>query len=153
MPDGEPLLCVDEQAEGLCQAGEADTAANGSGTPGRAPGTTIALFQADGKETPALMERGRLAADYAAAAKRTHLFCRLLVALKLLQPITVQRAGFNATGEAAASGSIIYGLLAVSEPALAALPDADFLRLQAEGHLGALYTYLVSLRAIERVPD
>ena len=47
----------------------------------------------------------------------------------------------------------MHGLLAVSEPAAKELWEADNFRLRAEGLLWAVYTHLVSLRAIERLPD
>ena len=69
----------------------------------------------------------------------------MLADLELLQPVTVQN-----TGESASSA--IHGLRTVSEPALDALANGDVLRLRAEGMLAAIYTHLVSLRAIDRMP-
>ena len=130
VPNAEPLICLDDKA---------DTLDKDSGE-GRVP-----LFTSDGGDTDWLVERIRLVTEYTTAAKRTQAMSKVLADLKLLQPITVQ----NTTDGAS---SAIHGLLAVSEPALTALSDADFLRLRADGTLAAIYTHLVSLRAIERMP-
>ncbi len=132
VPGADPLVCLDDQAENV-------------GTDITSP-TRQLLFNPDGSDTAWLAERIRLVTDYAVAAKRTQAMSKVLLDFKLLQPITVQRTDAGAS-------SAIHGLLAVSEPALNALADADFLRLRADGVLAAIYTHLVSLRAIERIPD
>jgi hypothetical protein len=107
--------------------------------------TLAALFDDNGADAPALAERIKLTIDYADAAQCTQAFCKSLQDHKLLQPITIQ----TKTGDAS---SAIHGLMAVSEEALASLPDDAFLALRRSGALAPVYMHLVSLRAIERLP-
>jgi hypothetical protein len=48
---------------------------------------------------------------------------------------------------------VMHGLMAVDEWHLAALPDADFLDLRREGLLAPIYAHLLSLAAVDRLPE
>jgi hypothetical protein len=125
----EPLICFDNKSPVLRP--EADD-------------RTMSLFKPDGGDSDRLAECIKLVGDYAASAKRTQALSKALQELKLLQPITIQNTNSG-------RGNAIHGLLAVNEPAFNALPDKDFLRLRTDGMLAAIYTHLVSLRAIDRL--
>ena len=125
VPGADSLICIDE-ASPLLRQGE----------------TGVALFHADGSPAAPLTERIQLVTDFAASAKRTQAMGQLLLELKLLKPVTLQNKS---------TGSAIHGLLCIDEAAVNALSSADFLRLRADGMLGAIYTHLVSLRAIDRL--
>ncbi|TXM64973.1 SapC family protein [Methylobacterium sp. WL120] len=126
--DADPLVCLDEAADGLA------TAETEAGLP---------LFGADGSDTPALAERIALTRDYADAARRTAAFGQILQDLGLLRPVTIQGRDPD-TGDT----HTLHGAQGVDERALAELPDADLLRLRREGWLAAIYAHLVSLQAI-----
>ena len=119
------LICIDEQST-LWRVGDG----------------SAALFHADGSPAAPLAERIQLVTDFAASAKRTQAMGQLLLELRLLKPVTIQTKSAVGT---------IDGLLRIDEAALNALSSADFLRLRADGMLGAIYTHLVSLRAIDRL--
>ncbi len=120
----EPLVCIDETSERLSNdAGES-------------------LFTEDGADTPLLAERMKFTTDYYAAAKRTEAFSEKLRSLDLLQPITIEATPVGG------QGAVLHGLLTVSEPKLAALPDERFLELRRSGLLGPLYAHLLSLSAV-----
>lgn len=126
--DADPLVCLDEAAEGL----------DGSGGEAGVP-----LFGPEGGDTPLLTERITLTRDYADAAQRTAAFGQILQDLALLRPVTIQGRDPE-TGDT----HTLHGAQGVDEAALADLPDADLLRLRREGWLSPLYAHLVSLQAI-----
>ena len=119
------LICIDERSI-LLRGGEG----------------SAALFNADGSPAAPLAERIELVTEFAASAKRTQVMGQLLLELGLLKPVTNQTKS---------AGSTLEGLLRIDEAALDALSSSDFLRLRADGMLGAIYTHLVSLRAIVRL--
>lgn len=127
-----PLVCIDESAEVVMQAGAAGE-----------DGERLPLFGPDGAETALLQERSRLVAEYAQSARRTAAFGRILQDLGLLRAVTVH-------GQDPATGEMhtLHGALAVDEGALAALVDEVFLRLRREGWLSAIHAHLVSLQAL-----
>ncbi|GJD43427.1 hypothetical protein AFCDBAGC_1279 [Methylobacterium cerastii] len=127
--DADPIVCLDEAADGLDTAGETQ---NG-----------LPLFGPGGDDTPLLTERVELARSYADAAKRSAAFGQTLHELNLLRPVTIQ-------GRDAATGETytLNGALGIDEAALAELPDAAFARLRHEGWLAAVYAHLVSLQTI-----
>ncbi len=104
-----------------------------------------AAFSEDGLDTPLLQEYARLTETYFAAAKRTETFLETLAALQLLRSVTIDIR--SETGASAA----LHGFLTIDETRLNALPDADFLRLRAEGFLPAIYAHFFSLTAIDRL--
>lgn len=125
---GTPVICVDEKYEELRQTGPGDR-----------------LFSDDGADTPLLQEFAKLTETYFAAAKRTEAFLETIAALQLLQGVTIE---MRATP---GSSNALHGFMAVDEARLNALPEADFLRLRAEGWLPAIYAHLMSLGAINRL--
>ena len=106
-------------------------------------GGTHLWLDRGGDEAP-----GRLHRAGHAAARRTVAASRTLAGFGLLQPITIHKAGEGTGG----ASSALHGLLAVDEAKLNGLTDDALLRLRAEGLLGPVYTHLVSLRAIARLP-
>lgn len=127
----EPLICLDDTAEAVTSEDRHE-----------APGC-VQLFGEAGTDSPLLLEHVRLVIEYAAAARRTTAFGRILQDLALLRPLTVE-------GQDPASGGrhALHGVLGVDETALAALPAASFDRLRTEGWLGPIHAHLVSLRAV-----
>ena len=106
---------------------------------------SVALFDADGKESAALRELMQLSNDYMFAARRTDALGKALAALGLFQSINID-ARFE-TGETLA----IHGCLAVDPAKFEALPEDAFLDLRRQGFLPAVYAHLMSLGCIERV--
>jgi len=126
--DGSSVVCIDDRYEGLRRkdAGER-------------------LFAEDGADTPLLQDYARLTETYFAAAKRTEAFLETLAALQLLRSVAVE-----IRSETGASTSL-HGFQTIDENRLDALPDADFLKLRADGFLPAIYAHLFSLAAVDRL--
>lgn len=128
-PEGaSPIICVDDKYEGLRQQDVGER-----------------LFAEDGADTPLLQDYARLTETYFAAAKRTETFLETLAALQLLRSVTVEIR--SETG----ANTALHGFLTIDENRLNALPDADFLKLRAEGFLSAIYAHLFSLAAVDRL--
>jgi hypothetical protein len=122
------VICIDDKYEGLRQKGAGDR-----------------LFAEDGADTPLLQECARLTETYFAAAKRTETFLETLAALQLLRSVTIE-----IRTESGAS-TALHGFLTIDETRLNALPDANFLKLRADGFLSAIYAHLFSLTAVDRL--
>ena len=128
-PEGaSPVICIDDKYEGLRQRGDGER-----------------LFAEDGADTPLLQEYARLTETYFAAARRTETFLETLSALQLLRSVTIEIR--SDTGGSTA----LHGFLTIDENRLNALPDADFLKLRAEGFLPAIYAHFFSLTAVDRL--
>lgn len=125
---GTAVICVDDKYQGLRQDGVGER-----------------LLAEDGADTPLLQDYARLTETYFAAAKRTETFLETLAALQLLRSVTVEIRSESGANTA------LHGFQTIDEARLNALPDADFLKLRAEGFLPAIYAHLFSLAAVDRL--
>ncbi|WGD30996.1 SapC family protein [Ancylobacter sp. WKF20] len=123
---GDPLVCVDTGFAGFAPDEDGQ-----------------ALFDAEGKATPALNAMVKLVTDYATSAKRTELLGSKLQEFDLLRSVTIDVQGAN--GPSAS----IHGLSIVDEAKFAALPDAALLELRRLNLLGAIYAHLFSVGATQ----
>ena len=124
---GEPIICIDETSALLKDA---------SGP---------ALFDEEGKESPALTERIRFANDYYGAAQKNAAFVALLSELGLLHTVSID-AKFVA-GDSVS----LQGFMTVDAARLDQLSDEEFARLRKGGFLGPIYAHLASLSCVDRV--
>jgi hypothetical protein len=124
---GGALACIDEKYKGLnSKTGER-------------------LFADDGGETPFLKDRITFMNDYLRSANKTTLFLQRLDELRLFRSVNIES---KVEGGASA---VFHGFMTIDEAKLNALPDADFLRLRAEGFLPAIYAHLISLASVNRL--
>jgi hypothetical protein len=124
VPDGEPIVCIDEAAEVAAE------------TDGQR------LFT-DGKEEPFLNEMIALMTGYYQAAQRTEVFAKLVVELGLLKEITIN------VKDSSSSEVTIHGFMAIDEERLNALGADQFAQLREQNQLKAVYSHLSSLSAID----
>jgi hypothetical protein len=123
--NGEPMVCIDEAAEGL-RAGSGE-----------------ALFQESGDDTPALANTIKFINDYLLAAKRTEAFVADLQTLGLFRSITIDlRSPHGQT-------KTLHGVMSVDVEKLQTLEDDKFLQLRSSGYLPLIYAHLNSLGVIE----
>ncbi|BAP88462.1 SapC family protein [Burkholderiales bacterium GJ-E10] len=122
---GDPITCVDEKS---------DLWGASSG---------VRLFDADGGETPFLRNRIELVDQYYVSARKTERFVALIAELGLLRQVTIE------TNVGKEASSVIHGFMTIDEEKLKQLPDQDFVRLRADGFLGAIYAHLFSLRSLD----
>lgn len=126
VPGSEPLACIDETA-----TIQSDTSAP--------------MFEEDGKETPALIERIQFANEYFRAADRNTGFVKMLTELGLFRTVSIDVK--LASGEALS----IQGFMTVDAEKLQNLSDEDFGKLRAAGYLAPIYAHLASLGCVERI--
>lgn len=127
VPEGEPILCIDESFAGI----------------GREGGQR--LFSEAGEATDALRQALALADNYRTAALRTDAFCDALRAMGLLRSVTLD------VKQADGSSNVVHGLMVLDEDAFDAL-DADKLSaLHRDKMLKPLLAQLVSLAAIDKL--
>lgn len=119
---GDPVICVDQDYEGLNEkSGEA-------------------FF--DGEEqTPYLQQQVALVNAYYEASRRTEEFCHLVQQSNLLKSITIDVRTPSGT-------TAVHGLLAIDEEKLNALAEKEFEKLRKGGWLPAIYAQLISLGSI-----
>jgi hypothetical protein len=103
------------------------------------------LFTDAGEPAPALETAIHFANEYFAAGKRTEAFVKVLQDLDLFRPITIESR--PETGNA----QTIYGLLAIDEPKIYELSEADFLKLRDERLLAPIFAHFFSLSQVERL--
>lgn len=125
VPQGKPVLCVDETFAGF---GRGDH-----------------LFSGVGEMQPVLKQSLALAENYRLGAKRSDAFCETLQRLKLFRAITLDAR--TPDGES----TIVHGLMVVDEEALNALGKDDLAELHRLKYLKPIYEHLVSLSAISRL--
>lgn len=126
VPGSEPLACID------------DTAAIHSDT-------SAPMFDEDGKEMPALIERIQFANEYFRAAERNTGFVKALTELGLFRTVSID-VKLN-TGEALS----IQGFMTVDAEKFENLSDEDFGKLRAAGYIAPIYAHLASLGCVERI--
>jgi hypothetical protein len=125
VPDGPPLLCVDDSFEGLNEA---------DGKP---------LFKDDGEPTEELTNALGFAEGFRVAVERTEAFVKTLQRLDLLKDVSMDirlRTGETVT---------MNGFKVVDEEKFGKLGDADFLELRNAGYIAPIYAHLLSLGAIQ----
>lgn len=127
VPDADPVLCIDDAFEGF----------------GEREGKR--LFSAAGAPEPLVTEALALANQYRAAATRTDTLAELLQRWELFRSVTLE------VKLPAGGSTVIHGLLAVDESALARLDDARFLELRRAGFLRAIDAHLLSLALVSRL--
>jgi hypothetical protein len=128
-PDGRRLLCVDEES-GLISDGP----------------TGELFLQADDTPAPALAEVLNFLTQIAANSEATLRACAALQEFGLLEPwpITVKKE----------DGTHVFnGLHRISEAAMNALPDDQFLTLRKTGALSIAYSQLISMQHIGRLAE
>jgi len=128
VPEGEPLLCVDEQYEGLSTSGER-------------------LFSDDGEPQAPLIQARDLAAEYKRSADRTDEFGETLQRLGLLTGVSLNVATENG------GTSAVHGLLVVDEAAFDRLGADDVRQLHEKRFLKPIIQHLVSLAAVSKLGD
>lgn len=128
VPGGEPLLCVDEQHDGLGETGDR-------------------LFSDEGEPQPALIQARDLAADYKRSADRTDEFCETLQRLGLLTSISLNARTANG------GNSAVHGLMIVDEAAFDRLDADDVRQLHEKRFLKPIIQHLVSLAAISKLGE
>ncbi|MCJ8270607.1 MAG: SapC family protein [Psychrosphaera sp.] len=101
-----------------------------------------ALFDADGKETPALATYRINMTKYHEDMRATNAFVEALVDGELLTECayTFDNDGLNAQ---------ITGIYAIDEQKLRSLPNAAFLKLREKGYLPAIYAHLTSFNQLD----
>jgi hypothetical protein len=125
VPDGPPLLCVDDKFEGLNEA---------EGKP---------LFKEDGEPTEDLANALGFAEEFRVASERTEALVKALQRLDLLKDVSMDirlRTGETVT---------MNGFKVVDEEKFGKLPDPMFLDLRNSGYIPAIYAHLMSLGAIQ----
>jgi hypothetical protein len=127
VPDADPVLCIDDAYEAL----------------GEREGKR--LFSTAGVPEPTVTEALELANQYRAAAGRTDNLAELLQRWGLFRSVTLD------VNLPAGGSTVIHGLLAVDETALAALDDERFLELRRAGFLKAIDAHLLSLAMVSRL--
>ncbi|MEM1074695.1 MAG: SapC family protein [Pseudomonadota bacterium] len=127
VPDGDPVLCVDESYAGL---------SNDEGT---------RFFNEKGEAEEPLKTALQLAESYRAAAARTDEFAKKLKALDVLTSVSLDAT--TDTGEKTS----IHGLLVVNEEAVNGLSGEQLAELNADGFLKPIFAHLMSLSALSRL--
>ena len=125
--EGEPLACIDEEADCLRGDGEA-------------------LFET-GEPTPPLTAAIRFINDFLAAAKRTDTLIAALVRLDLFRGVTVDIKAPSGASQT------MHGLLVVDMVKLDGLADDAFLDLRRDGLLAAIYAHAGSLAELQRLQE
>lgn len=122
---GDPVICLDQEYEGLNES---------SGQ---------AFFEGE-EQTPYLQQQVGLVNAYYEASRRTENFCDLLQQFDLFKSITIDvKSAFGSTA--------VHGLLAIDEEKLNALPAKEFEKLRKAGVLPAIYAQLISLGSINQL--
>lgn len=122
----EPLACIDDTASVQHDGGQT-------------------MFDDEGRETQALVERIQFANDYMRSAQRNTEFVKLLTELNLFRTVSID---VKLSG---GEGLSIQGFMTVDVQKLDALSQEDFGRLRAGGFLAPIYAHLASLNCIERI--
>lgn len=104
------------------------------------------LFKADGERTEYLQQRIDYMSKYAELSVNTQAICKFLAEKKLLATQQVQMQY-----RPNARRYNIDGIYTVSEEALNALSDEDFLQLRKQGLLAMIYAHLASLQQLRRI--
>ena len=105
------------------------------------------LYEADGQPAKRLIEAIDHLKRYDFEAERALAFCARLVELDLLREMTITA---TLPGDRPLA---LDGFLAVDEPKLLALPDAQVAELHRNGMLGLIYTHLASLGNLQALLD
>ena len=105
------------------------------------------LYEADGQPAKRLLEAIDFLKRYDLEAERALAFCARLVELDLLRDMTITA---TLPGDKPLA---LDGFLAVDEPKLLALRDAQVAELHRNGMLGLIYTHLASLGNLQALLD
>ena len=123
-------LCLDETYDGWNQEGQGER-----------------LFDAEGNQTQYLQGVLQFLQEYQANFVRTQAFCKRLVELDLLEPVT---ANFKVgEGEQQSLG----GFTAISREKLMALPDEQLLAMLKASEIELIYQHLFSLNRFNHLID
>jgi len=126
VPGAEPLACVDEAA----------TIQHDGSVP---------LFDEEGRETPALIERIQFANEYLRSAQRNTDFVKLLTELNLFRTVSID---VKLPG---GDGLSIQGFMTVDAEKLDRLSEEAFARVRSSGFLAPIYAHLASLNCVDRI--
>jgi hypothetical protein len=128
-PEGEPILCIDAEYDGL-------------GEDAGAP-----LFNEEGRPGEAVTQALAFSQSYKQSADRTDAACRKLKDMGLFRPVTLDAR--LPSGQS----TVVHGLLIVDEDALNALPADKLAELHADRLLKPVFAHLTSLGALSRLGD
>lgn len=129
VPQGNPILCIDESFAGF----------------GTADGER--LFSERGEATSIVTNALTLAESYRLSARRAEEFASTLQQLKLFRSVTLDAR------TPGGPSTVVHGLLVVDEAAFDALSDEDLLALHHKQFLKPIFTHLSSLGAVSRLGD
>ncbi|WP_127145484.1 SapC family protein [Pelagibacterium montanilacus] len=129
VPEGEPILCVDEAFPGLN------------------PKTGDRLFSEGGDLQPVVQQALDLAVNYKNAATRTDDFCATLQQMDLLSAVTLDAKADD--GES----TVVHGLFVVDEKAFDSLSAQALGTLHEKRYLKPIVQHLASLGAIVRLGE
>lgn len=129
MPEGDPLLCMDETYAGF----------------GTEEG--VRFFSNSGESQEPLQNALNIAQSYREAAERTDDFAAMLQKMELLRAVSLD--GKTADGETIN----VHGLLVVDEEAFDQLSGEQLGELHQAGFLRAIFNHLFSLKAISRLGE
>ncbi|MGI9275119.1 MAG: SapC family protein [Endozoicomonas sp.] len=122
-------LCIDEDYPGLNQEGSGER-----------------LFDSDGEQTQYLDGVLNFLKEYQAHFTRTQQFCKKLVELELLQPMSAEIQ--SASGESVR----LTGFQVINREKLQKLPGNTLAELSVTGELELAYIHLQSLRNLNALP-
>jgi hypothetical protein len=128
-PEGQPVLCIDAEYEGLGEE---------NGAP---------LFSDEGRPTEAVTQALAFSQGYKESADRTDAACTKLKSLGLFRPVTLDAR--LPSGQS----TVVHGLLIIDEDALNALPADKLAELHADRLLKPIFAHLTSLGALSRLGD
>lgn len=129
VPNGKPVLCIDETFDGF------------------GPAKGEALFSPIGETQEPLQRALSLAENYRLGAKRSDAFCETLQRLKLFRSVTLDARPPG--GESI----VVHGLMVVDEDVLASLGKDELYELHQQKYLKPIYEHLLSLSAISRLSE
>ncbi len=104
------------------------------------------LFKEDGERTDYLQHRIEFMSKYAEQNVNTQAICKFLAEKNLLMTQQVQMQY-----RPNARRYNIDGIYTISEDALNALPDEDFLQMRKQGLIALIYAHLASLQQLRRI--
>ncbi len=126
VPGAEPLACIDETS-----------AIQDDGS--------LPLFDDEGRETAALVDRIQFANEYFRSAQRNSAFVKMLSELNLFRTVSID---VKLPG---GEGLSIQGFMTVDGQKLDSLSHEDFTKLRSAGFLVPIYAHLASLGCVERI--
>lgn len=129
VPNGDPVLCIDESFAGF----------------GKHEGER--LFSPAGETLPLVGNALALAENYRLSALRTDAFAGALQKLRLFRSVTLDAKSPDG------QSTVVHGLMVVDETAFDALSEADVLDLHRQKFLKPIIAHLMSLSAVSRLGE